>query len=249
MENQQNQLTTYKIQNQAGCYEEINPENFLIWQTNNFVTGSLGNTKFSNYNFSYYSKTENELMIKIAEELRKWDFKTPIGISIISKQNGIGKTGMAICLYKKFVYEFYKKNYENNIRYYYKDIRENEWDCPELIKPSHLQFLSAKKLDLEIRMSYNDKYGEKEDEILNRYSSKHFLIIDDIFSSTDNDFSRRNLLYILDERLEWKNLPTVITSNYDFESLQKIDTRIASRMNFKDGFFEIQTKQKDLRSL
>lgn len=188
-------------------------------------------------------------MKSIADELRKWDFKNPIGISIISKQNGIGKTGMAVCLFKKFVYEYFKTHYENNIRYYYKSIRENEWDVLELYEPMHLQFLSAKKLDLEIRMSYNDKYGEKEDEILNRYSSKTFLIIDDIFSSTDNDFSRRNLLYILDERLEWKNLPTVITSNYDFESLQKIDTRIASRMNFKDGFFEIQTKQTDLRTI
>jgi len=208
----------------------------------------LGSEKFSSYIFGYFQTSGNESMANIANELKLWDFKSPLCISIISKQNGIGKTGLAVCLYRKFIYNFFKQHVDNNVKCYYRELREM-YEHYELRLPTHAEFISAKKLDLEIRMSYNSKYGRNEQEILDYYSRKQFLVIDDIFSSSDTDFSRRNLLYILDERLEFNCLPTVITSNYDFESLKKIDTRISSRMNISNGFFEIVSKQEDLRAI
>jgi len=185
----------------------------------------------------------------VSNEIKDWDFKTPIGISIISKQNGIGKTGLAICLYIKFVKDFFEKKFNEDIEMIDEDLKQSTMNHQLSEPKKYCEFLSAKNLDMQIRMSYNDKYGLNEQEILDSYCKKDFLVLDDIFSSSDNDFSRRNILYILDERLEWKNKATVVTSNYDFEALKKIDSRIASRMNLKNGFYEIVSEQTDIRSL
>lgn len=56
----------------------------------------------------------------IAEQYRKWDFKKPLVSAILSNQNGIGKTHLAIGALKSDYEEFYKNNENKNYEIYLK---------------------------------------------------------------------------------------------------------------------------------
>ena len=64
------------------------------------------------------------------------------------------------------------------------------------------------------------------DELLRR---RHFLILDDLGSEKITDYARQSLLYLIDECYT-RQVVLVITSNVDFDVLNRIDARIASRL-------------------
>jgi len=157
----------------------------------------------------------------IIELLRNWDFKTPEIVSIISAQNGIGKTHLAVCLFKRYCWE----NYKDTTRCYFRRER---------------QILS------EIQSCYRDNSTISEEEVLYKYVHCKFLAIDDFFSDRTNEFARRTMLHILDMRSEWHGYPTVLTSNLSLEEISQIDTRIASRIN-NSMRIEIASPMNDFR--
>ena len=198
--------------------------------------------KLPNY---FKEKTAEQLEIKstaynIYEKVKDWDYKEPPIISILSTSNGCGKTFLAILLFKKYLYDYFNNNY-NEIE---EEIKNNGIYLQN-ITPPQVKFLSEKKLYYDIMETY-DKKEKTEKEILDEYSNLDFLVIDDLFSTKENDFARRIIFYIIDERVEWKHKPTVITSNYLLKGIQNIDSRISGRLENK-YCFEIETLQKNYR--
>jgi len=151
------------------------------------------------------------------ESLKAWDFVTPPCITFVSKNNGVGKTHLAVCLYKKFV--------EKNITDY---IKTNS-DLSRLDKMNHKYFYDETDIYSEIKESFNNNFLS-ETEIFNKFIKMKFLVIDDLFANRDNEFTRTTMLRIINKRIDWERLPTVITTNLDINEIAQIDTRIASRL-------------------
>ena len=184
---------------------------------------------------------KGEYVKEIIDKLINWDYCNPIITSIISKNNGIGKTHIASCIYKKFIHQKLGIEFDKLIS----GMAEQDPDIPnERIinwitggnfysdKKPKWKFLSEKVLALQIQESFNSK-TESQLDILNSYCNLEFLVIDDMFSMKQNEFARQNIFYIIDERCEWKQKPTFITSNLSLKEIAEIDTRIADRIRNK----------------
>lgn len=165
----------------------------------------------------------DEGYMKQIETLSKWDFKNPVSITMLSNITGIGKTHIAMCLYRKYVYGYVLK--------FGNEIQSANFNC--FVKESHLY--------RRIQDTYTDKSFEKEKDVITEYANKNFLVIDDMFSSRDNEFARQKMLDIIDMRIDWNRKATIITSNLSIDDIKKVDSRIASRLtngliiNFKSG--------------
>lgn len=104
----------------------------------------------------------------------------------------------------------------------------------------YVQILSAKKLSYMVQQSFKDSSHNMPLDILESFTNSDMLLIDDMFSMKTTDFDRQNFYFILDERLEWKHVPTIITSNLSLTDIADIDTRLADRMS-NDMCFEIKS--------
>jgi len=190
-----------------------------------------------------FEQLESEIMKKITADLKKWDFEHPLIVSILSNQNGIGKTHAAVCMFKKFLKCSISKNFQRNIDYF----NNNPYEGIDKISLPDAKWISERELLGEIQESFNTKYPEySEQDILKKLCKKKFLVIDDIFGNRNNEFSKRILLHILDERSEYLGNATLITSNLRIEEISSIDTRIASRLD-NTMRFQIETHVKDYR--
>lgn len=181
----------------------------------------------------------NPILKVITEKLMKWNFENPIVSSIISKQNGIGKSFIATCMIRKYFYDVISLEFDNHFvewneneegMYYYGyngvlTFMQSTYD-------HHVKILDDKKMNLEIQETFNRKKSETtQKSILDNFVKYKFLVIDDMFSNRTNEFARQNILYVLDERIEYENKPTFITSNLTLSEIADIDTRIADRIN------------------
>lgn len=164
----------------------------------------------------------------IIKAITEWDWKNTPSFAIISKFNGIAKTHLAICCQRKYLYD---------------RITEN----PELDFKTQL-FYKERNIFYELMETYKDKRNEfkTEKEIIEYYCRLPFLVIDDLFSNRQNEFARRVILDILDERIDWRGRPTVITSNLTLNEIAAIDNRIASRLS-SGILFKFETKINDFR--
>lgn len=154
----------------------------------------------------------DENYLKQIEEIKDWDFQNPVSITLLSSKNGVGKTHIAVCLYRKYVYKYVMKHQQ------------------DIFKGSYNYFVKESHIYRRIQDTFSKDAYEKEKDVIVEYANKNFLVIDDLFSSRDNDFARRVMLEIIDARIDWQNKPTVITSNLSLEEIAKIDSRIASRL-------------------
>jgi DNA replication protein DnaC len=196
----------------------------------------------------YLNKNLNDLQgeeIKpIVETVKAWGFKNPLVCSIISVQNGVGKSHIASGLLRQFIKNYVTVNYETINKEY------EEYESKEYFefKKFHLGFVPERIILREIRDTYKDKY-RTEQSIFDKYCRYDVLVIDDIFSNNEKDkeFQRRVILDIVNDRCEYKMKPTILTSNLSFEELVSIDTRIASRIRNK-MLIEIKSKLKDFRN-
>lgn len=177
--------------------------------------------------------TGDESFIKTIEDLKSWDYKDPVSVSILSKSNGCGKTHIAVCLYRKYLFERISELLKSGL------------DTNEVSGYDWKLFTKERHIYSEVQRTYDGgRYSESE--IIERYCRKPFLVIDDLFSNRANEFSRRVMLDIIDERIDWRKLPTVITSNYNLKELSEIDSRISSRLRSK---YKIELiNQKDFRN-
>jgi DNA replication protein DnaC len=238
--------------------ELLNPEETLyrISETESRTKKELVNSKFArtklNINTAWNDRTfkdfDNTPMQPIADKLKDWDFANPNIASILSMQNGIGKTHLATCLYKKYIHNLISDSFDLHFKIYVDDIDENtRWFNADMqyLTSKRFEFLSEKKLSLLIQESFNNKQSSQLD-ILERYCKLDFLIIDDCFAMKQNEFARQNIFYIIDERCEWNNKPTFITSNLSLTEIADIDTRIADRIR-NSMMFQITDKIESYR--
>lgn len=191
---------------------------------------------------------DNTVLKDTAAKLKEWDFINPNVSSILSTQNGIGKTHLATCIYKKFVHKLISEQFDSTFKPEIDQVDEllkwfnadfNYQTCKKF------EFLSEKKLALTIQESFNNK-NTSQLEILEYYCKLDFLVIDDCFSMKQNEFARQNIFYIIDERAEWNNKPTFITSNLSLKEIADIDTRIADRIR-NSMLFQITDKIESYR--
>lgn len=201
-----------------------------------------------------FSNFKNTSLSEASEKLKSWDFIKPNISSILSPMNGIGKTHLATCIYKKYIYEKIAAGFSNYFE------KENYIDSSDYAKSETVRsfldrkfnegcsFLSEKKLSLTIQKTFNDKKsGTSQLDILESYCRLDLLVIDDCFSMKENDFTRQNIFYIIDERTEWQNKPTFITSNLTLKDIAEIDTRIADRLRSPLLFQFAEEKIKSFR--
>ena len=195
----------------------------------------------------------NPVMKIISDKLIQWDFITPVISGIISSQNGIGKTHLATCIYKKYIFNQIEKSFDKTIENISEDYIADEiknWfnrgsGGYEDIRTRMGMFLSEKKLALQIQESFNNK-SSSQLEILESYCKTDFLVIDDLFSLKQNEFARQNIFYIIDERSDWHSKPTFITSNLSLSEIADIDTRIADRIR-NSMLFQVTEKVESFR--
>jgi len=188
-----------------------------------------------------------EKYMQMVEKIFNWDFDKPSILSIFSAQNGVGKTHIAICLLKKYIYskceqlkeletESSRENYE---AYEKKTHFENTFGSIKIKKEYDIYY--------EILATYKQSNNmQTEEQIINDYCNLDFLVIDDMFSTKENEFARRVILTIIDKRVDWLCKPTVITSNKLLKDINEIDSRIASRID-NDYLFQITSQTKDWR--
>ena len=189
---------------------------------------------------------QGEEIKPIVETVKTWDFQNPLVCSIISVQNGCGKSHIAAGMLRQFIKRYVITNYEQINKDYEECERKEYFECRKF----NLGFVPERIILREIRDAYKDKY-KTESDIFDKYLAYDLLVIDDIFSSKetgDKDFSRRTILDLINDRFEYRMKPTILTSNLSFDEFVNIDTRIASRINNK-MLIEITTKLKDYRSV
>jgi hypothetical protein len=171
---------------------------------------------------------KGDIIEGIVKKVTDWNFGSPFLCSIISKQNGIGKTHIAFCLFKKFIYQrFLEDGYKDYL-------------------PAH--FIKGYDLLDELQGTFGKTKNQfTTEEVYYKYSLCHFLGVDDLFADRANNFERQAMYKILDKRVDWYGLPTVITSNLSLAEIYDIDSRIGSRIN-NSMLFEINTKLDDWRT-
>ena len=136
--------------------------------------------------------------LKMVENIFKWDFKEPAILSILSEWNGCGKTHIAVSLLKKHIYG--KTQIFKQIEGTAYDIEEHERDFENSF--SKIKFKKEYDIYYEILASYRQNSFQSEESIINDYCDLDFLVIDDMFSSKENEFARRVILTIIDKRVD-----------------------------------------------
>lgn len=192
----------------------------------------------------------NDPYLEMVENIFKWDFEDPSIVSIISKWNGCGKTHISVCLLKSYINNSYIP-----LREYYGTIKVGsaisyeQTEAIEILERPLKKIKFKKEYDIyyEILSTYQSKSNRTEADIIDYYCDLDFLVIDDLFSTKENEFARRVILTIIDKRVDWLCKPTVITSNKTFDEINDIDPRIASRITNK-FLLEIESKPLDYRN-
>lgn len=222
-----------------------------------YCKNELINHTYSNFNFNDLPKKLinasfddiNPVFNEIKSNLLNWDYYNPCICSFLSNKNGIGKSYLSVCLYKKFIFDF--------ISSYINKADIDEFQLEEILfrinnGANHIfplpkvLYVPERLILLKIRQSY-DNHSESELDILSYYCNLDLLVIDDMFATSYNDFSSSMMYSILDERSEWKAKPTIINSNFTSEQIFKINSRIESRINNNFMFEFVSDKFKDLR--
>lgn len=92
-------------------------------------------------------------------------------------------------------------------------------------------FITVPDLLLEIRSTFREE-SSSEKEIVEKYSSVPYLVLDDIGAEKSTEWSITTLYLIIDRRTS-EELPTIYTTNLSLEEIDtKLSSRIASRMAY-----------------
>lgn len=92
------------------------------------------------------------------------------------------------------------------------------------------KFLEAVELFLELRDSFRRDSPEDEERIIKTYTSKPFLVIDDLGAEKVSDYVRQSLYFVINRRYG-EELPTVVTSNLTLDQIAEVyGERLSSRI-------------------
>ncbi len=98
------------------------------------------------------------------------------------------------------------------------------------VRGDNYLFQSVPVLLQKIRQTFGKASKEDEYRLIRRYSDVACLILDDLGSEKQSDFSLDRLYVIIDYRYS-EMMPTIITSNFSLDEMkEKIHDRIASRL-------------------
>jgi DNA replication protein DnaC len=180
--------------------------------------------KYQNCSFESYSEKTG----KYKAECQKYQS----GGLVLTGNTGCGKTHLAVAIMRQFHY--------NNLQ----ELIEREWVQGQSGDYSQKGFVSIPDLLLEIRMTYDKKSELSEADIIEKYTSVPFLILDDLGSEKTSEFSITTLYLIIDRR-DREEMSTIITTNLTNEEIEKtMNARIASRMA---GMKNIKINMDDYR--
>jgi DNA replication protein DnaC len=90
------------------------------------------------------------------------------------------------------------------------------------------RFVNARRFILRCQTAFG-REESAEDVVYELLDGANFLILDDLGSEKATDYVRQSLLHLVDECYT-REIVIVVTSNVDFEVLNEIDERIASRL-------------------
>ncbi len=163
------------------------------------------------------------------KQIMNWNFQEPSVMSLLSSSNGIGKTHLAWCLVKKFMFQEIMSNH-------YEFISNNRQDYTRFFWKEY-EILNA------IKSTYDESGRLNEEHMKKIFINKRLLVIDDIFRTKSNDWATGIMFEIIDMRVDDK-LPTIITSNFSLEQIGMISSALSSRINnaccFEFGVIEDQ---------
>jgi DNA replication protein DnaC len=157
--------------------------------------------RFDNYDCGQPTTNKDFSEIsRIVASLKKIDMNLKESVFLGSKNNGVGKSHLAVAIMANLV----EKGF------------------------SDLWFVSSPWIFLDIKTSF-DKGEGAEKAIIDRYTNYKFLVIDDIGVEKVSEWSMQIWYMIIDKR-HTSMLPTIYTSNMSIQNFAEIDTRIASRL-------------------
>jgi DNA replication protein DnaC len=144
---------------------------------------------------------------------------------------GSGKTHMAVAIMKHYICgrEIY---YDDKQKVYRFKIDKDPI------------FVVVPELLLHIRSCFDSNTKDVEREVIEKYASTPFLILDDLGTEKTTDWALQTLFIIINRRYN-AELPTVITSNLALALLADIlGERIASRINGMCLYVELDGKDR-----
>lgn len=191
--------------------------------------------RYKDKNFANYKvKPENEKVYrKVAEYLKNYQENEKAGRWLVMAGNyGTGKTHLSIAILKKVCSIYAKQAIDSRPDLPVEITRKKIISNPVL-------FVKTPELLEEIRSTY-DRNDINEDDVLFKYKTRRFLVLDDLGVEKPSDSTREKLYSILDYR--YSNMrPTVITTNCDMNELvNRIGERIVDRIQeVADGYITI----------
>ena len=148
---------------------------------------------------------------------------------------GIGKTHIAAALIREKILA------DNEAHYTYPD------KSVRVYMPSYPVMITIPDLLLEIRECFNGGQ-ESESSIIERYSAKKCLILDDMGAEKTSEWSIQTLYSIIDHRYRDEK-QTLITSNLTLDEIaEKVGDRIASRIAGMCKVVEIKGRDRRLKN-
>lgn len=160
-----------------------------------------------------------ELMKKIYQKLQAWcNSDFKKNMVYLSGGTGTGKTYLLKCMAKEFI---------------------NRGKLTSLV--------TAYKLNQDFLKSHASRDLKEKDALLSQYMDIEVLFIDDLGTEITQIGITGNYLYALINERKMRNLPTIITSNLDFDTLIELyDERIVSRI-LDETTIKITIDGEDLR--
>ena len=226
------QQQTYKID--INQMRDLNKEPMIYNQPEKYKACLLDN-------FIAHDKTLSNIVYK----LKNWNGEKPV--CLLSEKTGCGKTHLAIATarnyFKNVLYKWITDNADKDFGY--QDYMMKDFnDYAKSFVPA---FYNEADIYYRITSTYSNENNFTEQDVINNYAKRtNLLIIDDMFASRQNDFARGKMYDIINSRITYNGLPTIITSNLTLDKIAEIDERIASRLQ---GEYTFQLNDvKDMRS-
>jgi len=165
--------------------------------------------KFIDCSFENFDGYKN-----IADSFKNYANEKPLPNLLITGKCGCGKTHLAVAVLRQLIISG-------------RTVSMGEHGWP---RENEVRFIQVPEILLEIRRSFSGDYLP-EDEIIRKYASMDFLVLDDLGAEKISDWSIATFYLILDRRYRAMR-PTLITSNLKIDEIElTFNTRIASRLS------------------
>jgi DNA replication protein DnaC len=185
------------------------------------------NCSFSNFDYSFIP--ENETRVKALKEFAlnydKYFRKSNSAQSVLlySRNNGVGKTHIAVAMAKLLLYEIAKDIFNSNPFEY----KRRGVILDKIKYKTPVFFMSEKKY-----IWCRKRYTSKNEDIINyveacekAFLDAEFIIYDDLFRARDTDFYFDELEGIIDIRYDSQK-PMIFTTNVNIKTIDQMDPEI-----------------------